>query len=255
MCLDFNKLDKAMILDNLESLVNFKIKEDPVLGAKNPTEAIWENFPKKHGTLIQRSLLEFMRCIKGWDGKVEFKFIPSKDLRIVFYDNLIFNKDFEIAILFECKRNLQNVSGPYEENIKRYHETCKFHAKDITKKLGFSGPKQKLFFSIFDAYGQGKNTHFKGYPITIPDDLNKLFPSCLFDAWLSLESEVATKLNEYKIPISEDFKERANNAPNLEELEERMNGDEEERVVSDDNRKYKTPEKIKVSEFFGETYI
>lgn len=247
MCLDFTKLDKAMILEHLEKLTNYKKKEDPVLGSKKPRDAIWATFPNRHGTLIQKSLLEFMRCINGWDGKVEFKFVTDSSTRDAFFDNLVFNKDFEIAILFECKRNIKNVSAPYEENFKRYEEICKLHAKDLTKELGFSGKKQKLFFSIFDAYGRGKNSHSKGIRITRPSDLSKLFPSCLSDAWASLEYEVASRLRKNEVSVSKEFEQRVKNALNLKDLEQRM--------TDDSNCEHNTPQKLVFSKFFGRSYI
>ncbi len=247
MCLDFMAIDMKMILDNLESLVEFNTNKDPVLGSKKTSDVIWQNFPSKHGTLIQKSLLEFIRSVDGWDGKIEFEFITDPTTRNAFVDNLVYNKDLEIAIIFECKRNFKNLSGPYGENIKRYDQICKDYGKDLMKKLGFSQKNRKLFFSIFDAYGKGNKTHYKGIRITRPNDLSKIFPGCLFEAWTSLEHEVAKLLRKNEVSLSMDFKERAESALSFVELEKKM--------LDDNNNNYKTPDKNKFTKFFGKSYV
>lgn len=246
MCLDFSKIDFVKLNTDLKNLVPTSGKVDPILGQKTPRDAIWHVFTNKHGTLIQFSLLEFIRAVGEWQGQVEFKFIPDKTDQKAFFDNIVYNREIGAVIVFECKRRYENVSGPYGRNIDRYKNLCHQYSKEIFQELGISGKNKKLFFTIFDAYGEGVKPHDHGIRITRPSDLNRIFPSCLFNAWQSLEREIYEILQKNDIPISHEFSERVMNSSTLTELRNQENGD----MNLCDN-----PRLSQLSEVFGESFL
>ena len=82
---------------------------------------------------------------------------------------------------------------------------------------------RRLYFSIFDAYGQGEETHKKEVRVTRPSDLNVIFSSCLLQAWKSLEREISDVLKREDYDLSGRFWQRVENAMTFNQLVEAEN--------------------------------
>lgn len=219
MCLDFTKLDTKRIKDNIYNLIPTTGSEDVVFGNKSPKVKFWHSGISKHGTLIQKTLLDIIKASPGWEGRTEFGFIPNNvSGKKAFIDNLAVNKTLNVAICFECKRIYQNTPGPYEGNIDRYKDIIEMYGPQVLDDLGFHKTDRHIFFGIFNAYGEHR-ANFKGdNRIIHPYDLDEIFPTCVQKGWRAFEKEVADIFNRLDI-INEEFSSRASNYSDFKSME------------------------------------
>ena len=77
----------------------------------------------------------------------------------------------------------------------------------------------------FDAYGPRQKTF--NFPIIYPEDLKTIFGSCVFRAWKGFEKTFAENLEALKFEISQQHKTELHNWPNLEELKELLDSEDE----------------------------
>ena len=215
MCLDFKKID----LDRVKNVMGKKLekKSDPIFGAKPHNIRQWESFPRRHGTLINKSLLEFIRAAPGWEGELEYKFV-TEEKRKKFVDNLVFNKSKEIVVLIECKRDLDQQPHGAILAIESYENLTKKHKQDILKEIGIDPHSGEVHFCVFDAYGP-RIKEWK-FSVIYPEQLEKLFGSCMRRAWHSWEKSFLEEMKKLDFPIAPSFIERVGNLKTLKELAE-----------------------------------
>lgn len=214
MCVDFEKID----LDRLERKMREDVKEtsDPIFGDRPLDVRQWSTYPKWHGLLINKTLLEFIRAAPGWEGELEYKFVTNK--RKKFVDNLVFNKSKEIVVLIECKRDLDQAKGGAQDNIELYEKLTKNHKKDILKEIGIDPHSGEVHFCVFDAYGPRiKEWNFS---VIYQEQLGQLFGSCMLRAWNSWEKSFLEEMDRLDFPVGSSFRERVRNFKTLRELSE-----------------------------------
>ena len=221
MSLDFRKLDIKRIKQNISNLYPTISTKDPVFGDKTLRETFWTSGVIKHGNLIQETLLEIIKASPGWEGMTEFSCLPSStNGRKAFIDNIAINKADDIAICIECKKNYENTSGPYKGNINRYKTIINRYSKEILDELGLTGTRRKIYFGVFNAYGKS-NVKFKDkIRFIYPEDLPKIFPSCVQEGWRAFEKEM-TRIYSEKDLLDPDFLEKAKNYDDFRKLEQK----------------------------------
>ena len=213
--MDFNKIDIDRISTKLS--VTPKTSFDPIFGSKPLESRRWSSFPKWHGNLITKSLLEFIRATSDWDGKKEFKFLPKKKYRTMFLDNLVFSKSLNIIIAIECKRNLDQQDDGAITRIKEYREMVKKYQQNLILECKLK-KNAKVFFCVFDAYGPRKKIF--DFPIIYTEDLKDIFGSCVSDVWKGFEKTFYEKVNDLNFNIDENYSSRVQGCNNLLEMKE-----------------------------------
>ncbi len=85
-----------------------------------------------------------------------------------------------------------------------------------------------MVFCVFDAYGPRQKTF--NFPIIYPEDSKMIFGSCVFRVWIGFEKTFAENLEALEFEISQKHKSELNNWPNLEELKEISDSEDESYV-------------------------
>ena len=222
MCLDFKKIDIDRVSKKMRDIPEPSI--DPIFGSKPLIPQLWSSLPKWHGNLITASLLEFIRATPGWEGRKEFQFLPNKKTKKMFFDNLVINRSLNLGIVIECKRSLDTQPDDAITRIKGYQQTIALHQNELLRACKLKQPAS-VVFCVFDAYGPRQKSF--NFPIIYPEDLKTIFGSCVFGAWKGFEKTFAEHLEALEFEVSQEHKTELNDWPNLEELKELSNSEDE----------------------------
>ena len=220
MSLDFKKLDINKIRQNISNLYPTAPAIDTVFGAKTLRETFWTSGLNKHGTLIQETLLDIIKASPGWKGMTEFNCLQNTKGKKAFIDNIAVHKHHNLAICIECKRIYGNTSGPYTGNITRYKTIIKKYRNEILDELGLTGRDRKIYFGVFNAYGKSNVKFNNKIRFIYPEDLPKIFPSCVQEGWRAFEKEM-TRIYSEKDLLDPDFLEKAKNYDDFRKLEQK----------------------------------
>lgn len=220
MCLDFTQLDLSELQNKIGQILT------PSKESTNKFDPIWGKTPKsalpytlghiKHGNLIEKTIIKLVRASTQWEGIQSYK-LQLKD-KVKEFDNIVFNEKLRVIIILECKRDVNNISGPYKKNIDSYIEVLPNEVKSIMFSL-FSGfSDYKVYFAIFNAYGAHKEKYC-GMPVIEPKHLNEIFSECVSLGWEAFEKEKYDFFKKNDIPMSEPFEVRVGRYKNFQQLE------------------------------------
>ena len=198
----FERQNLKMISKNFEKLFRIDPKSDPILGLDSDELSLLKNFPKRHGTLLEKALLGIIKKTVEWEGFHQKQFHFSKKLsstgnkRKVKIDNLVINRKLNIALFIEQKRILSNSDSGSMERIGEYHNWCDYYSSEILKELKM--PSGCVRFAVFDAYGQKSPEESKipDTPILRPKDLKLFFPSVVFNLLALVEHCILIRTRE-----------------------------------------------------------
>lgn len=227
MCLDYRSLDLKELRLNIHDLITPSSKTiaklDPIWGEQPESALPFTVGVKKHGKLIEKTIIKLARASTQWDGVQSYKMKVNGKNRE--FDNIVFNKNLKVIIVLESKRDANQVSGPYVERIKQYIGLLPSEAKRIGFFLltGFAG--FNLYFATFNAYGAHK-TDFCGKPVIEPKHLNAIFSDCVSLGWQAFEKEKYNFFKKSNIPVNESFEARVKGYLDFDELKERSSQSE-----------------------------
>jgi len=221
MCLDFTSLDISELQRNISGLITPSAKtagkSDPIWGQQQKSVLPFTVGVKNHGTLIEKTVIKLVRSSTQWDGVRSYKIKISGEEKE--FDNIVYNKSLKVIIVLECKRDVNQVSGPYTRNIKEYIKILPSEAKRIGFYM-FAGLKDyKVYFAIFNAYGAHKSM-FCNKPVIEPKHLNEIFSECVSLGWQAFEKEKYNFFKGNEISTNKSFETRVKNYLNFEQLEE-----------------------------------
>ena len=226
MCLNFKALDVAEIRRNIRELVTPSKKtsshSDPIWGAQPKSALPFIIGQKKHGKLIEQTIIKLARSTSDWDGVKSYKLKIGN--RAKEYDNIVFNKKLKIIIVLESKRDVNQVSGPYTDRVKQYIALL----PSELKRIGFfllTGSDYDVYFATFNAYGAHKK-EFCGKPVIEPKDLDKIFSTCVGSGWKAFEKEKYNYFKKIGISMNEEFKSRVSDYDDFTELKKSMSDKE-----------------------------
>ena len=211
----YNAIEKSALISEARALIEPSRPPavDPILGYPPEIVFRWNTFGKKHGKLVEQVMTKVIQSYSGWEpaSQTRFKCDTEKTKKLI--DRVAINRQNEVAIFVECKRNLGNVSGPYLQSIRDYDEWCKKKSLDIAKEIGLDPHKAVVRFVIFNAYGgvdDGKIV--KGIPVLLPFDLPKVFGLPVFEAFCELNDVIKSIVLE-----SEAFRALSGQAVKVQE--------------------------------------
>ena len=227
MCLDFSSLDIAEIRRNITDLITPSAKtlgkSDPIWGQQPKSALPFTIGVKNHGTLIEKTVIKLVRSSINWDGIRSYKLkILGKEKE---FDNIVFNAKLRVIIVLESKRDVNQVSGPYTNNVIEYIKVLPSEAKRIGFYL-FTGLKNyRVYFATFNAYGAHKPL-FCNKPVIEPKHLNQIFSECTALGWQAFEKEKYDILIKNEISVSDTFASRVKDYMNFDQLEEYFSANE-----------------------------
>ncbi len=228
MCIDFRKIDLSRI--NRELNKEVAKTTDPIFGPKPSLPRKWTSFPSRHGNLINKSLLEFIRAIPGWSGLREFKITDLSGHKF-FIDNLVFNRSLNLIIAIECKRDLDRQPAGSISKIMTYKSLCRRNKSKIINQLGLNQSNTEIYFCVFDAYGPRKNNY--NFNIIYPENLESIFGKCLDLAWKAFEKTCLEEFQKADFPVDKSYEQKVSDMKNLKELsKEALSEDEEDCEVT-----------------------
>ena len=221
MCLNFKTLDTAQIKKEIRDLIipanKSALNLDPIWGKRPKNLDPFITGVRKHGKLIERTILKLAHSSSHWDGIRSYRIkIKGKEREI---DNIVYNEKLKIILVLESKRDANQVSGPYTDRIKEYIALLPSEAKRIGFSL-FTGTKgYKLYFATFNAYGAPKSS-FCNQPVIGPNDLRIIFSECVNLGWQAFEKEKYDFFRTNDVFMDEAFAERVKDFQNFDELEQ-----------------------------------
>lgn len=207
---------------------------DPILGYPPDIVFRWNTFGKKHGKLVEQVMTKVIQSYSGWEpaSQKRFKCDTEKTKKLI--DRIAINRQNEVAIFVECKRNLGNVSGPYLKSISDYDEWCKKKSSDIAQEIGLNPQKALIRFVVFNAYGSvGDGKVVKGIPVLLPSDLPTVFGFPVLEAFCELNDVIKSIVLE-----SEAFRTLSSR---ITEVQEKLDPDSTLPITS----KFETPEQFR----------
>lgn len=162
---------------------------DPVLGFPPEIVFRWNTFAKKHGKLVESVMTKVIQGYVGWEAASQNRFNCDTDKTKKLIDRVAINRQNDVAIFVECKRNLGNVSSPYLESIRLYNEWCRANSSDIALEIGLDPKKALVRFVVFNAYGVADDRRMvKGIPVLHPIDLPAVFGLPVLEAFQELNN-------------------------------------------------------------------
>lgn len=192
---------------------------DPVLGYPPEIVYRWNTFGKKHGKLVEQVMTKVIQSYVGWQPASQTRFKCDTDKTKKLIDRIAINRQNEVAIFVECKRNLGNVSSPYLASISDYDEWCRRKSSDIAQEIGLDPHKALVQFVIFNAYGVVDDGRIvKGIPVLLPADLPSVFGLPVLEAFQELNDVIQSVVLE-----NEAFR---NLSSQIEEVQEQLAADE-----------------------------
>ena len=219
MSLDFRSLDALAIKNEIKNLLKpSKKKVDPIFGVQTTVTLPFTVGVKKHGKLIEKTIVKLARSSTHWHGSKTFKVTSGSDN--LEFDNLVYNNDLKVLIVLESKRDINQLSAPYTKSIKIYRNYLS--AVDLTKNPEFQPfIGYKLYFAIFNAYGAHK-PEFHNVPVIEPEHLNSIFSESVSLGWRAFEKEKYDFFKENGTVTDQSFENRVKDYENFDQLEERF---------------------------------
>ena len=233
MPLDFRSLDALGIKNDIKNLLKpSKKKVDPIYGVQTKVTLPFTIGVKKHGKLIEKTIVKLARSSTHWHGTKTFKVKSGSDN--LEFDNLVYNKVLKILIVLESKRDINQLSGPYTKSIKNYRNyLSNINTAKNTEFQPFVG--YKLYFAIFNAYGAHK-PEFHNVPVIEPKHLNSIFSESVSLGWRAFEKEKYEVFKKDGVLIDQNFKDRVIDNENFDQLEERFSKINDDSYNSNDQR-------------------
>jgi len=219
MPLDFRSLDALGIKNDIKNLLKpSKKKVDPIFGVQTKVTLPFTIGVRKHGKLIEKTILKLARSSTHWHGTITFKVKSGSDN--LEFDNLVYNKALKILIVLESKRDINQLSGPYTKSIKNYRNyLSNINTAKNAEFQPFVG--YKLYFAIFNAYGAHK-PEFHNVPVIEPEHLNSIFSESVSLGWRAFEKEKYDFFKENGAVTDQSFENRVKDYENFDQLEERF---------------------------------
>ena len=219
MFLDFEALDALGIKNDIKNLLKpSKKKVDPIFGVQTKATLPFTVGVKKHGKLIEKTIVKLARSTTHWHGSKAFKVKSGSDN--LEFDNLVYNKVLKILIVLESKRDINQLSGPYTKTIETYRNYLStINSAKNPEFQPFIG--YKLYFAIFNAYGAHKS-ELNNVPVIEPEHLNLIFSESVSLGWTAFEKEKYEFFKENGILIDQNFEDRVIDKENFDQLEERF---------------------------------
>lgn len=199
MSILYNAIARSILISEARALIepSSPPAADPVLGYPPEIVYRWNTFGKKHGKLVEQVMTKVIQSNVGWQPASQTRFKCDTDKTKKLIDRIAINRQNEVAIFVECKRNLGNVSGPYLESISGYDEWCRKKSSDIAKEIGLDPQKAIVRFVVFNAYGAVDDGRIvKGIPVLLPADLPSVFGLPVLEAFQELNDVVQSVVLE-----------------------------------------------------------
>ena len=204
----FEALDAEQIRQQLDALFSPSSDEsiDPILGQKPDAMRAWDAFTRKHGILLQSSLLKLILRCPGWAGSLENTIeFEGENFRL---DNLFVNTSENLAVFVECKRILDRQPGDAFKRIRKYDRLITAKRDYLAESFGLDLKTAEICFFVFDAYGKGDQKFLGSENICVVrgDELYDLLCPLVAEALADLDALTRVEAAVYRQRY--DFQDR-----------------------------------------------